>query len=152
MKRLIRHGVFETNSSSCHSISIARGAKIYDTLDVNEDGYVVVTPGEYGWEERTYYDPQEKIDYVYTFIMGENDDSQRQHYLKMLEEVVTEHVGCKGVIYDTLDDKYCPDGYVDHQSAIYEGGSCLEALKSKEALKELLFNPDSYVETDNDNH
>lgn len=152
MKRLIRHGVFETNSSSSHSISIARGAKIYETLPVNEDGYVVATPGMYGWEQRVYGDPQGKLDYAYTFIGEEDNDERKAELFKMLEEVIVEHVGCKGVLYNTIDDKYYAGGYVDHQSAIYEDGDCLRAFASKETLKEFLFNPDSYVETDNDNH
>lgn len=49
MLKLIRTGVFETNSSSNHSLSLNYGEKkrVYDTLPVNEDGSVIVDCGGY---------------------------------------------------------------------------------------------------------
>lgn len=153
MKKLIRHGVFETNSSSCHSISIARGAQLYDTLEPDMNGIIVITPGEYGWEERQLFDPEEKASYALTFANTGAGQDEIDRMTNMLIEVIKKHTGCKQVVFDTIttwgDDGY---GYIDHQSAAYENGDCLEAFQSKENLKELLFNPSSYIETDNDNH
>ena len=44
-KKLIRYGVFETNSSSCHSISIDENNKNFtaSSLYVDEDGFVTLT-------------------------------------------------------------------------------------------------------------
>ena len=48
--KLIRHNVFETNSSSTHSISVVAGAKVYDTIYPNEDGCIDLAPEYFGWD------------------------------------------------------------------------------------------------------
>ena len=142
MKRLIRHGVFETNSSSSHSISIARGAKIYETLKVDIYGCVRIKPGEFGWDEERFYEPEDKASYAMAYAAKQpNGDC-----LEMLGDVIKEHTGCKTVLFG--EDECRNFGYIDHQS----DDVCMDAFASKEALKEFLFNPESYVETDNDNH
>lgn len=147
MKRLIRHGVFETNSSSSHSISIARGANIYETLKVDIHGCVRIKPGEFGWDEERFYEPEDKASYAMAYAANQPS----RDCFEMLEEVIKEHTGCKTVIFDKVktEGERSPDyGYIDHQS----DDVCMDAFASKETLKEFLFNPDSYVETDNDNH
>ena len=49
MKRQIRRGVFETNSSSTHAICIAKG-------DYNLSKHIDFTIGEFGWENNEYDD------------------------------------------------------------------------------------------------
>ena len=48
-KMLIRTGVFETNSSSCHSVSVADETKpfIFDTIYPDLDGKITVKGGQY---------------------------------------------------------------------------------------------------------
>ena len=66
MKTNIRRGVFETNSSSVHAISIIK------------DNYACTIPkeftincnGEYGWEEATYNRPDDKAAYLYQAIVN----------------------------------------------------------------------------------
>jgi hypothetical protein len=45
----IRHGVFETNSSSCHSISISEDSGgLLDVIYPNNDGIIELEGGEFG--------------------------------------------------------------------------------------------------------
>ena len=65
MKTQIRRGVFETNSSSVHSISIIKddfkgSLPVKFTIDCN---------GEFGWEVKTYDDAQSKAAYMYQAIL-----------------------------------------------------------------------------------
>lgn len=75
----IRKGVFETNSSSTHSICISRAeAKIPTGQTVR------FCWGEYGWENDTVYDT---ASYLYTGIM-ENDGAAEN--LEKLKEMLDE--------------------------------------------------------------
>jgi hypothetical protein len=66
----------------------------------------------------------------------------------MSEEVIQEHTGVKDVKLCTLESDYYAFGNIDHQSIEV----CEEAFKSKEALRSFIFNPQSILMTDNDNH
>ena len=151
MKRLIRNGVFETNSSSSHTVCVSRGAKVYDTIAPDIHGVVTIEPGEFGWEREVYYDPQTKASYAMAFA---GDAKNSQELLAMLEKVIKDHTMCNTVVLKAEKDWQGLDSYgdIDHQSGPHEGGDCWKAFESEQALKDFLFGPDSYVETDNDNH
>lgn len=64
----IRLGLFETNSSSTHSIFIAPSSEgIYETLYVHK-GTVHLTGGEFGWEYKKYNDAKTKANYAAVFL------------------------------------------------------------------------------------
>jgi hypothetical protein len=130
-----RHSVFETNSSSTHSISICHNVSgVYDTLPIN-NGVVHIYGGEFGWEQETYYFAESKADYCAQYA---HDDPE---LCQMLKEVIMEVTGATDVIIEV-------NGYIDHQSFDVPA----RAFKDKDTLKDFIFNPDSYFETDNDNH
>jgi len=133
----VRQEVYETNSSSSHSISIASWNRktIYDTLIPDEDGVIKLTGGDYGWEGGSSRDCLDKCNYC------AQDTINNQAYSDMLAEVICEHTGARLVVFDC-------DGYIDHQSQ----GTSYDAFSSKDTLKEFLFNPRSYLDIDNDNH
>ena len=140
--KTIRHGVFETNSSSSHSISISRLTDgIYDTIPPDKNGIIKLSGGQYGWEWETYSLSIDKANYAATFAK----DSKEQ--LNILAEVIKDHTGARKVKYDFGTDDYC--AYIDHQSAATETSA--EFFNSKKSLKDFLFNPKSYVRTGNDN-
>ena len=65
MKIQIRRGVFETNSSSVHSISIIKDnfkGSLPSQFTINCDG-------EFGWEVKTYDDTESKAAYLYQAIL-----------------------------------------------------------------------------------
>lgn len=163
----IRQSVFETNSSSTHSISVSYNTKgIQQTLDVDNLGVVTLDGGEFGWQEEEFYSAQIKANYCAVFFMqplaslkeydkdNSKDILQLNSMKNMFEKVIKEHTGCKEIVYDFQFGECMKNNwsYIDHASGYFEGGDCLYAFKSEENLKAFLFNPDSYVKTDNDNH
>lgn len=144
-KTRIRHGVFETNSSSTHSISLANTEKKFcsDSLPIDKDGGISIYPGEFGWEQERYYDAYTKASYALTYAFATGSKE-----IVMLQEVIQEHTGVKDVKLHLSEINYFPFGNIDHQSI----DVCQKCFESKEVLKAFIFNPQSVLTTDNDNH
>lgn len=140
MIKLIRHGVFETNSSSCHSLSISYSGA-FEGLTPNENNEIVLTPGEFGWGYEEYSDALTKI--AYCWQDTEHDSANRE----MLIDVVLKHTGASKLLMEKSDDQYHSEGYIDHQSY----GTSADAFDDEWTLKNFLFNPDSVLVIDNDN-
>lgn len=140
----IRKCVFETNSSSSHSLTISKGDLVKQPFrpDMMRQGTIDVMVGEYGWEYYRYYTPLEKIRYLLTQISNGKPaelDSEDDR-LKQLRRVVMDFTGCELQIVDS-------EGYVDHDSE----GVGMELFESDGKLKDFLFSENSYIETSNDN-
>lgn len=130
-----RHNVFETNSSSTHSISVNENADgIYSTIPVH-NGVIKLTGGRFGWDWERFNDPLTKANYA---VLDTSDITN----LSMLVEVIKEHTGAKEVVINAK-------GYIDHQSVGTVSSSDIWTSKSR--LKEWLFSPNSFLFTGNDN-
>lgn len=134
MKYLIRRGVFETNSSSCHTLTIADTGTL--DFNINPKDVLHITGMEFGWQKEVFHDPVSKISYL---AIGFTDLG-REDLLDLLKEVIIENTLFSDITFD-LDG-----GYIDHESI----GLVLK-VDTKEKMKAFVFNPKSYVETDNDN-
>jgi len=136
MKQLIRKSVFECNSSSSHSISLAGEDKqfIFDTIYPNQHGVIYVRGGEYGWEWAKYNDAVTKLSYAY----------QSGVDCELLTDVVKKQTGATKIVFD---EKSKDDGYVDHQSY----GTANEVCTNEENTKGFIFNKNSWLFTGNDN-
>jgi hypothetical protein len=136
----IRNGVFETNSSSTHSIAISKapvviGKRIHFGI------------GEFGWEN----DIADTADYLYTAILEQNNSSE---LLNKLKEILDKH----SIEYKFAEPRYTKSyngeyeyldyGYIDHS---YELGEFLDAILSNEDLLMRYLFGDSAVYTGNDN-
>lgn len=140
----IRHKVFETNSSSTHSISINENSNgILETIVPNEDGLIELFGGEFGWSWKKFNDSMTKANYCAVHSMNHNPSLK-----EMLTSVIKEHTGAKEVIY-SLSDEYSNSNwsYIDHQS----NGTAEEAFASEYKLKNFIFNSKSWLFTGNDN-
>lgn len=126
----IRKGVFETNSSSSHSISIADADSKapLDTLPVDENKVCKVYQNEFGGEDNSFNSPSMKASYCFTYAKGDIG------LLTKLGEAIKEHMG-EDVTVEFIDG----DGYIDHQGLDVAG----EAFESKEKLQRFIFNPHS---------
>ena len=51
MKKIIRKGVFEINSSSCHSISVDMDSLEFDKVNIDDDGIFYIDANDFGWEQ-----------------------------------------------------------------------------------------------------
>lgn len=135
-----RKEIFETNSSSTHSISICEDIKNYvmDYIEPDGDGNIILTGGSFGWAWEKFDDAKTKANYCAQAI------SEMEKYPKealMLAEVISEQTGANEIIFDF------GYGYVDHQSE----GVAFEAFSSKETLRNFIFNKNSILWTGNDN-
>lgn len=144
----IRQGMFETNSSSVHSIVISMGDCTDKLSPV--DGRVEIVTGEFEWEVRTFRSPAVKASYCLTYAKAVGDIGKEQ----MLREVVQEHTGAQQVhfVRSGRPGDYGEWGHIDHQSMPPEHDVCGEAFASKKTLRQFIFNPESTLHTDNDNH
>lgn len=129
----IRHGVFETNSSSTHSICIPK-----DGSDLIIPSHVQLVQGEFGWEWDTLSSHYEKLSYLYTGLEANGRDKDVEKLISILE--------AKGVTVEQNDKQ---SGYVDHSSDL---GEFLDAvMESEEKLLNFLFSPLAFINTGNDN-
>src|SRR5579885_45905 len=100
----IRNKVFETNSSSSHSISIYNATKgLYDTITPDSNGVITLTGGEFGWEWEKYNDAITKANYAAVFALGD------QQMTDMLVQVIKDHTGAKEVEITCSDDYKSPN-------------------------------------------
>ena len=155
----IRQNVFETNSSSTHSVSIVYGDKSYltDIPKLDENGNINIESGEYGWEMHIYKgNVQDRLSYAATYALNydcsyneEKIFNYENKNLLLLIEVIKEYTGANKVIYNENPvDGWAKHGYIDHQSE----DEAATIFESKESLEAFLFNPKSFFITDNDNH
>lgn len=135
MKQLIRKGVFETNSSSSHSIAIATEDKefVLDTIYPNQDGIIVINGDEYGWEWFKHNDAETKASYAAQSFVNDDDS------LDILKEVIMEQTGATEIIFSGLSE-----GYIDHESYGI-------VPKTSRELKDFIFNKNSWLFGGNDN-
>ena len=141
--RQIRRGVFETNSSSVHSICIQKDKNI--TLPNS----VYFSIGEYGWE----YDRVDIASYLYTAILSTYNKDEAEEKIKQIKTVLDKH----SISYDFEEPIYykghygswLDNGYLDHSC---EATDFIEAvLNDEDLLLRCLFGTDSCVYTGNDN-
>lgn len=135
----IRKGVFETNSSSTHTVCISGDSRTdyryyVDNLllvDPETDKqYIPARFGEFGWELEHYRDFENKLSYLLTMAAVTNE---LYHESKLTEEVFIESQDFKDIneavvnavdypirmISDSFistDYGFKIDGYIDHQS------------------------------------
>lgn len=155
MTTQVRRSVFETNSSSSHSLTLGKAALVAPMLFQSERelGVVEVPLGRFGWEQDTYNAFHDKLSYVVTQIATmlnlhydmEQSEARAKLYadprMVLVSKVVREFAGVELEVAPT-------PGYVDHQSV----GLCDELFADEAKLRQFLFDETSLFETDNDNH
>ncbi len=141
----IRKSVFETNSSSTHSICIAKEG----SFDVPSEIHFEF--GEFGWEYDRFDSTWEKASYLYTGLFANERHEDIERIGDMLREAgvaVTFQDPGKPTV--SGDWRYYPDsGYVDHSDELKE---FLDAVVSDSgSLMRFLFSGLSFIITGNDN-
>lgn len=151
----IRHSVFETNSSSSHSLVFSKKNRGYNyDLPVDENGVLTIPFGEFGWGPDLLKTPIQKLSYLITDNGGYHyDDNDRpwdslveevlanDHIQKILEMVKAHCPAIKEIVFEPASSYY-PRGYIDHDSV----GTSRDADP-----EELIFNNDILIVIDNDN-
>ena len=150
----IRRGIFETNSSSIHAISIPRKADIK-----NIPKSLKFFRQSFGWEVAIYSSLSDKLSYLYEMIFS---SSYGAYHLSKLMKFLDK----KGIDY-TFPDPDCASydgdmefyefdpesGNIDHGSSWgYDLDSFLnKLLNDDDLLSRYLFSHDTYIYTGNDN-
>ena len=174
MKQTIRNKIFETNSSSAHTLvySKERPERFDFNLDTDEDGIVTIHFREYGWSgpEETgslLTHSNDKLDYIMTMLCyckGWDLEKEEAQTLLDNEEELEEYLLEEPKVSDLLDEirGICPKvkgfkfelnsnwsgytfGHIDHQS---------QDLLDDESVSDLIniiFNKGCMIVIDNDN-
>lgn len=154
----IRRNIFETNSSSSHSLSISHNYITVDDLVVEDDD-VHTECGEFGWGVEEYLNTSTKLSYLITVVAEStigttwwDGDTFEDFMIKDLyetdefqeiKEVVCSHEHCSDLIVDSLR------GYIDHQSKPISMRSFLADYGL--SIEEFLYGNVKLI-IDNDNH
>jgi hypothetical protein len=132
MTTQIRQNVFETNSSSTHSICIAKDVELFPSR------FLRFTFGDFGWENVVLGSIDEKASYLYTGLI----DNDRQEDFKRIVATLER----KGIEVLVVEDG---EGYVDHAGElnVFLNDIC----SNEDKLMRFLFSPLSFIITGNDN-
>jgi len=127
----IRNNIFETNSSSVHTIAISRND------DYRLPKHISFKTDEYGWETRVL-SGRKLANYLYTATKYSRDPISYQEYI---EQTLAKHgVKC---------EFYPGGGYIDHGDELVDFLN--ELYFSEEKLLRFLFSDESFIVTGNDN-
>lgn len=143
----IRKSVFETNSSSTHSICIARD------VNLNTPKSIYFGFGEFGWECDTLDSTKKKASYLYTGMAANGRLDEFNELKKKLEGkgvvVKAEEPIWKESTYNPGVKYIDNGGYVDHSDEL---SAFINAVCEDEGkLFRFLFSPLSFIITGNDN-
>ena len=85
--QLIRKSVFETNSSSCHSLDITDDTELNDIPIPDDEGVITLVSGDFGWELRNYKHFESKAAYLIVYIRDWCKD-QKEEFKTVLEDLI----------------------------------------------------------------
>ena len=127
-----RVGIFETNSSSSHSLSLGRYS--YQKPDETNEETIVLGEGEYGWgyEELTTW--MERADYL--GVEARDNEDKKDRLIKAIHK-----------FYPNVTIEFGDGGYIDHQSS----GEVWDECRDEYSLLSCIFG-DTIITIDNDNH
>jgi hypothetical protein len=151
--RKIRKSLFETNSSSTHSIVIANNGN--DCFKEHLPEKLVFDTDEFGWEWDRYDDVQNRANYLFTALLYNVwADEYFPFVLDTLKKWNIEveyppfHMNDKGY-YEFDDPKHDDFYYIDHGSQLE--GFIKEVCTDETLLMNYLFSDESFIATGNDN-
>ena len=139
MKKQTRKNVFETNSSSVHTITISRHA--YNRTAVPNT--LMFKLGEFGWKVAKLDTPEEKAEYLYTAINGLDNMNRLVERIKC----ACASIECDAVFEESVTESPF-DFYIDHSECL--SYFIEKVFESDESILRYLFG-DGCVYTYNDN-
>lgn len=138
--RKIRKGVFETNSSSTHSICITKNMLLNDLRT-----HLDFRMQDFGWECEEYHDAETKANYLYTALCN---TEEHELILALKDTLNKNEITCT---FEDPEDKTWGGykAYIDHYSDLKNEfrNICLD----EESLMRYLFSKQSFIITGNDN-
>ena len=136
----VRHGVFETNSSSVHTFILSQ-----EPFKGAYPATVVFTFDEFGWEFDSYDDMWNKASYLYTALANLYSYEEAKDMLSSM--LLPLGIQCE--FAPPSKDSYYNMGYIDHIDECED--FIKNVMQSPETLCQFLFDNRSYIHTGNDN-
>lgn len=172
MKKQIRFNIFETNSSSVHTLQISNDLMTMNELTIEKDGYVhIMLDQYYGRDLKEYKTQKEKLKYVCTWMYiyyGNNKQAMYDGYeWKKFEEKFCDYVNthmnpkqrnyyCNGIKITRIKPEYDygnAGDFLDHQSCpygSYDTDNFILDFYNSNILVNFIFNPYMWLQTDSD--
>ena len=163
-----RSNVFETNSSSMHSVSYSPSSsstmnleEIRSKIALSSDQKVIYGSfGEFGWGYDVLSSFGEKLEYVLTSIRYHDNSAQDEQpetvkeskYFKWLSELLEQVIGCTLDLKEGRRGETVDIGYIDHQSTDTLDEYFQDETTFKTKMIPLLFDNNCTIIIDNDNH
>ena len=150
MKKQIRNNVFETNSSSQHSLVISEDGLEPSEFTLDENGYIHVGYGSFGKEYEIYTTQYDKLSYLITlcyYCTNPHQNTENTYQFKYIEDAIRSYIGneCKGII---IDEEYEP--YIDHQSYPCDGDIEIVNVYDINSINNFVFNEYISLKTESD--
>ena len=130
----IRAAIFETNSSSTHSLTVKNTDLKYETPKVGNK--VVISTGEYGWGPEELVGWEAKASYLATYAWLYGEEYHRDKLIKVLEEYLKVPVCVQVLEYS----------HIDHQST-----EAARDMFTDPPMKDIIFSKNYKIRIDNDN-
>lgn len=151
MKRQIRRGTFETNSSSTHAICITKSEYRHNSFS-----HIDFEIGEFGWENDEYDSLYNKASYLITAILSFDKDEADENLQKLKDILDSNNIGytLPELKVDSWEYGgktkyyYDIDGYIDHSGETKDFVN--DVLSDSDKLFRYLFGK-SVIITGNDN-
>lgn len=148
MKKQIRNNVFETNSSSVHSLVISNEGREPSEFKLNKNGEIEVDFGQFGKDLCYYTSQYDKLSYLITclyYLSGwDIEDIYDKYEFKEIQDAVCKYTGAKGI---KIIGKEEPE--IDHQSQPYDGIEIINTY-DEDAIINFIFNKYVSLKTDCD--
>lgn len=164
MKTNIRNNIFETNSSSVHSLVLLNqelSEPDFRELRINKDGVIKIPLGYFGKEHKIYSSQKEKLSYILTFLwcyFGENIewfvDKDHNYYWQNIKDEIIFYINkfSPDILCTDIIPVYPKKGLVgfDHQTYPNYLDDCLVDLYYPKKVVEFIFNKNIALETNSD--
>lgn len=150
MRVIERRYVFETNSSSVHTITIDSSGLEKSKLPLGKDHKVVAHFGNFGKDYCVYREQSQKLSYLVSqlyYCCGYSSDTIEDSYaFKNIEEALIEYIPrCEGLRITRV-----PEPEIDHQSVWESEYDGPVNLYSKKSIINFIFNKYVSLTTDHD--
>ena len=144
--KTIRPNVFETNSSSEHTICFPC-ASACENLNPAPQTLIANGEGEYGWGYDVLDTPYALLDYWLVAIKDTGMDYEPEK-----RQAVIDYFATKQIILEIPKSVENMVGYIDHQSVDSNCRLLAGFIDNPEALFKFVFCPETKIIIDNDNH
>ena len=150
----VRKGVFETNSSSVHTITIDSSGLEKSKLPLGKDHKVITYFGKFGRDHCVYQEQSQKLSYLISQLyyccridaIEESYAIEDSYAFQIIEEALIEYIpGCEGLRIIGV-----PEPEIDHQSVWKSESRGPVNLYNKESIINFIFNKYVSLTTDSD--